>query len=77
VASVSVWRVPAQSVPRTFDELSMLELLVLEAKLHGGRRRARQVALRSRSARQIWDMIRLSNHLADLGDDVSRARARY
>ena len=74
---MSVWPGPAESALRTFDQLTMLELLVLAAKLHGGQRRARQVALRSRSARQIWDMIRLSNHLADLGDDVSRALARY
>jgi hypothetical protein len=77
VPGMSVWPAPAELVPRTFDQLTMLELLVLAAKLHGGQRRARRAALRARSVRQIWDMIRLSNHLADLGDDVSRALARY
>jgi hypothetical protein len=74
---MSVWPGPAESALPAFDQLTMLELLVLAAKLHGGQRRARRAALRSRSVRQIWDMISLSNHLADLGDDVSRALARY
>jgi hypothetical protein len=32
--------------------------------------------MRSRSMPEIWEMIRLSNDLTELGDDVNRALAR-
>ncbi len=49
---------------------------MLSAKLQNGSCRARQAALRSRSFPEIWAMIRLSNHLSDLGQDVNQALTR-
>jgi hypothetical protein len=64
-------------LPCTFGQLTQLELLVLSTKLRAGKRRALQAAMRSRSMPEIWDMIRLSNDLADLTEDINRALARY
>ena len=63
--------------PCTFEQLAYLELLVLSSKLRTGKRRALRAAMRSRSMAEIWDMIRISNDLTDLGEDVGRALARY
>jgi hypothetical protein len=71
------WPASPPWAPRTFEQLTTLELLVLATKLRAGTRRARRAALRSRSPRQIWDMVRLSYSLAGLGDDVSQALARH
>jgi hypothetical protein len=60
-----------------FDRLTMLELLVLAAKLRAGRIAARDGALRCRSLPAAWKMIRLSNSLAELEHDVFRALTRY
>jgi hypothetical protein len=60
-----------------FDPLTRLELLVLAGKLREGRISARRSALRSRSLPAAWNMIRLSNSLADLEDEVNQALARY
>jgi hypothetical protein len=48
----------------------------LWTKLRTGKRRALQAAMRSRSMPEIWEMIRLTNDLTELGDDVNRALAR-
>lgn len=77
MAALPTGPAPPDSAPRTFEQLTTLELLVLSAKLRGGVRRARRAALRCRSPRQVWTMITLSNSLADLGDDVNRALARH
>lgn len=73
---MAAWSAPPDLAPGMFEGLSGLELLVLSAKLRNGRCRARQAALRSRSFPEIWALIRLSNHLADLGDDVNHVLAR-
>jgi hypothetical protein len=52
-------------------------LLVLSSKLRTAKSRALRAAMHSRSMAEIWDMIRVSNDLTDLGEDVSRALARY
>ncbi len=70
------WTASIDRAPGTFEELSRLELLVLSAKLQNGSGRARQVALRSRSFPEIWAMIRLSNHLSDLGQDINQVLTR-
>lgn len=69
---MAAWTASIDRAPGTFEELSRLELLVLSAKLQNGSCRARQAALRSRSFPEIWAMIRLSNHLSDLGQDVNQ-----
>jgi hypothetical protein len=68
---MAAWIAPPDLAPGTFERLSRLELLVLSAKLRNGSCRARQAALRSRSFPEIWAMIRLSNHLTDLGHEVN------
>ena len=73
---MAAWTAPPDLPPGTFEGLSRLELLVLSAKLRNGSCRARQAALRSRSFPEIWAMIRLSNHLADLGQDVNHVLTR-
>ncbi len=73
---MAAWTASIDRAPDTFEELSRLELLVLSAKLQNGSCRARQAALRSRSFPEIWAMIRLSNHLSDLGQDVNQALTR-
>ena len=73
---MAAWSAPPDLAPGMFERLSRLELLVLSAKLRNGSGRARQAALRSRSFPEIWAMIRLSNHLADLGHDVNHVLAR-
>lgn len=70
------WTASIDRAPGTFEGLSKLELLVLSAKLRNGSCRARQAALRSRSFPEIWAMIRLSNHLSDLGQDVNHVLTR-
>jgi len=60
-----------------FYPLTRLELLVLAAKLRDGRISARRSVLRCRSLPSAWNMIRLSNSLADLEDEVSEALAHY
>jgi hypothetical protein len=60
-----------------FDPLTRLELLVLAGKLREGRISARRRILRCRSLPAAWNMIRLSNSLADLEDEVNQALARY
>ena len=73
---MAAWSAPPDLAPGMFEGLSRLELLVLSAKLRNGSGRARQAALRSRSFPEIWTLIRLSNHLADLGHDVNHVLAR-
>ena len=73
---MAAWTAPINPVPGTFEGLSRLELLVLSAKLRNGSHRARQAALRSQSFPEIWAMIRLSNHLSDLGNDVNHVLTR-
>ena len=60
-----------------FDRLTMLELLVLAAKLREGRIAAREGALRCRSLPAAWKMIRLSNSLAQLEHEVYQTLTRY
>ena len=74
---MAAWNAGPELAPGTFEPLSRLELLVLSAKLRNGSCRARQAALRSRSFPEIWAMVRLSNHLADLGHEVSHALSRH
>lgn len=69
-------RLPAPATD-LFDPLTRLELLVLAARMHEGRILARRGALRCRSLPAVWNMIRLSNSLADLEDEVNQALARY
>ncbi|HEY1639433.1 MAG TPA: hypothetical protein VGG35_01995 [Streptosporangiaceae bacterium] len=73
------FRRPRPPDPATdiFDRLTRLELLVLASRLHDGRRQARLAALRSRSPLVIWDMIRLSQHLADIEYEVGLVLARH
>jgi len=59
-----------------FDRLTMLELLVLAAKLREGRIAARQTALRCRSLPAAWNMIRLSSSLAQLEHEVYQVLTR-
>jgi hypothetical protein len=73
---MAAWTAPPDLAPGMFEGLSRLELLVLSVKLRNGSCRARQAALRSRSFPEIWAMIRLGNHLADLGHDVNHVLAR-
>jgi hypothetical protein len=73
---MAAWTAPIDRVPGPYEALSRLELLVLSAKLQNGSCRARQAALRSRSFPEIWAMIRLSNHLSDLGQDVNLVLTR-
>jgi hypothetical protein len=70
-------RRPESATDDLFGPLTRLELLVLAAKLHEGRTSARRRALRCRSLPASWNMIRLSNGLADLEDEVNEALARY
>jgi hypothetical protein len=75
VSNSFIW--PArEALPCAYKQLTHLELLTLSTKLRTGKRRALQVAMRSRSMPEIWEMIRLSNDLTELGEDVSRALAR-
>jgi hypothetical protein len=60
-----------------FHPLTRLELLVLAIKLREGRILARRNALRCRSLPAVWNMIKLSNSLADLEDEVTEALSRY
>jgi hypothetical protein len=64
------------SAPCAYKQLTHLELLTLSTKLRAGKRRALQAAMRSRSMPEIWEMIRLTNDLTELGEDVNRALAR-
>jgi hypothetical protein len=68
---------PALVTDDLFGPLTRLELLVLAAKLHEGRTSARRRAVRCRSLPGAWNMIRLSNGLADLEDEINEALARY
>ena len=58
-----------------FGPLTRLELLVLATKLREGKISARQSALRCRSLHKAWNMIKLSNSLADLEDEANQALA--
>jgi hypothetical protein len=69
------WRPPPDGLPS--GQFAYLELLVLSSKLRSGKRRALRAAMHSRSMAEIWDMIRVSNDLTDLEDDVSQALGRY
>jgi hypothetical protein len=66
-----------RSATDLFDPLTRLELLVLAGKLREGRISARRGILRCRSLSAAWNMIRFSNSLADLEDEVNQALARY
>ena len=70
-----IWRAP-DALPCTYKRLTQRELLASSTKLRTGKRRALQAAMRSRSMPEIWEMIRLTNDLTELGDDVNRALAR-
>jgi len=56
--------------------LTWSELLVLRMKLGRARRQSSRAALHAGSLQQAWAMIRVSNDLADLADDVDRELAR-
>lgn len=75
VSNSFIWRAP-DALPCTYTQLTHLELLALSTKLRTGKRRALQAAMRSRSMPEIWEMIRLTNDLTELGEDVNRALAR-
>ena len=60
-----------------FGPLTRLELLVLAGKLREGRISTRRSILRCHSLPAAWNIIRLSNSLADLQDEVNQALARY
>jgi hypothetical protein len=62
-------------MPGIYDGLSTLELRALAATLRSGRRRARAAALRSRSLRELRQMMALIIHLAALEHEVSQALA--
>jgi hypothetical protein len=70
-------QLPPEPATDLFDPLTRLELLVLAGKLREGRISARRSILRCRSLPAAWNMIRLSNSLADLEDEVNQALARY
>ena len=53
-----------------YECLTPSERLVLWWKLRHGRRQAVRVALRSRSFRQIWSIVRLINDLVTLENEV-------
>jgi hypothetical protein len=77
VPGISLRPEPAQQAPGTFDQLTMLELTALSARLRRGRSRARQAALRSRSPLEIWDFVRLSGLLVSLENEAIQALARH
>jgi hypothetical protein len=70
-----IWPEP-DPLPGTYKQLTQRELLTLSTKLRTGKRRALQAAMRSRSMPEIWEMIRLTNDLTELGEDINRALAR-
>jgi hypothetical protein len=54
-------------------QLSWPELLILNEKMRRAKRQASQAALGAGSLQEVWDMIRITNDLVDVADDVQRA----